>query len=674
MPLHQSHPQLPQACAQPVMAHQVLAEPIAKQSPRTMYVEAPRVLETPRMVRSESVNRAMQRNDSLTKVMQPEACPLPPQLPQRQPTMSQQSQQSLQSQQTTQSLQSQQTMQSQQSWRPSQTDFLSTPRPHQHQEQLQQIERLQQQMAQLMSSGSSMPTESHTEKVPQESAPARLPKEMSVGEVSKWNPFEQLLHELPTAGRNKARTETATKLRDTMGVFGPPQPPTPNANAGRPAIQQDSDGATSSFVPGPQQFSPSPGRAAGSAGRSASPAETPTSFILSQPQRASLPDKINCGGDAYDSYVGQRGEHAASFAPKPAATDPPSPPHKLQMSNSAGFTDRVDLAAVASAVPNSIPGSRAEKEPVSRSAENNRAHGSRSQGATPDKKVRLSSPEEREAASCLSKADQMLKDAVSQVSLRDLSELRSFRNPPVVVCQVVEAVAVALGMPDSRWSYVRKQLDKNFMERLCSFQPACLSAPQQDKLRSLLQVPAFSDAYLVDRCVAVAALAQWCNVVGRIMDGETDLETEQVNHLTVMPMKPDLGGLTVTPDLWSMEEEELAQVDELTIKREGVGCVTFHGQTDCRELAYRLPDVVVLNPGEVVVYPNHKVKPSIGSGLNKPASIKLYGCHPKTQVCTSERSREKYKNRVKSMTEEKGAEFVDYDCDNGVWEFRVSHF
>lgn len=28
--------------------------------------------------------------------------------------------------------------------------------------------------------------------------------------------------------------------------------------------------------------------------------------------------------------------------------------------------------------------------------------------------------------------------------------------------------------------------------------------------------------------------------------------------------------------------------------------VTFHGFTDCRELVYCLPDVVVLNPGEAV--------------------------------------------------------------------------
>lgn len=51
-------------------------------------------------------------------------------------------------------------------------------------------------------------------------------------------------------------------------------------------------------------------------------------------------------------------------------------------------------------------------------------------------------------------------------------------------------------------------------------------------------------------------------------------------------------------------------MEALTVLRHGVGCarshfakvscrcVTFHGITDCRELVYCLPDVVLLNPGE----------------------------------------------------------------------------
>ncbi|CAK0873749.1 unnamed protein product [Prorocentrum cordatum] len=79
-------------------------------------------------------------------------------------------------------------------------------------------------------------------------------------------------------------------------------------------------------------------------------------------------------------------------------------------------------------------------------------------------------------------------------------------------------------------------------------------------------------------------------------------------------------------------------------------------------------------PAEVVVYPNQKLKPPVGEGLNRPASIVLYGCVAKTHGFKDEKSRERYKRRVRQMTEDKGAEFVSYDCDRGVWEFRVAHF
>ncbi|CAL1147513.1 unnamed protein product [Cladocopium goreaui] len=35
---------------------------------------------------------------------------------------------------------------------------------------------------------------------------------------------------------------------------------------------------------------------------------------------------------------------------------------------------------------------------------------------------------------------------------------------------------------------------------------------------------------------------------------------------------------------------------------------------------------------------------------------------------------EEYKRRIKVMTEEKKARFIDYDCMMGVWKFGVDHF
>merc|ERR1712062_314225 len=104
---------------------------------------------------------------------------------------------------------------------------------------------------------------------------------------------------------------------------------------------------------------------------------------------------------------------------------------------------------------------------------------------------------------------------------------------------------------------------------------------------------------------------------------------------------------------------------------DGVGAVTFKGETDCRSLLHVFPNIIILQPGEVVVYPDPSCKPPVGTELNKLADITLWGCMPKNQTFRDQRARDRYRKRVRQMTEDKGAEFVDYDCDAGIWRFRV---
>jgi len=284
-----------------------------------------------------------------------------------------------------------------------------------------------------------------------------------------------------------------------------------------------------------------------------------------------------------------------------------------------------------------------------------------------------------------------------RVTLRDLAELRSLRFPPAVVCQVLEAVAVLLGITDTRWPKMRKLLDNGFVDRISAFDPSTITPAQADRLKVLLQVPTFSDSSLYERCPSIASLAAWCNAVGRHLAElakvsgpcPSVVEAELPADVTTEPLleeppqlawvnvtRPDLGGLDVTPDLWTLPEAELAHVQELRVSREGVGSVTFHGATDCREFIKSpvLGEVVILNPGEVVVYPNQKMKPSVGQGLNKFSTIVLYGCLPKTHGFKDKKARDRYKKRVRQMTEEKGADFVDYDGEKGIWQFNVAHF
>ncbi|CAE8697614.1 unnamed protein product [Polarella glacialis] len=138
---------------------------------------------------------------------------------------------------------------------------------------------------------------------------------------------------------------------------------------------------------------------------------------------------------------------------------------------------------------------------------------------------------------------------------------------------------------------------------------------------------------------------------------------------------PDLGGLSVEPSLWEMGEAELSCVVGLRIGKAGIGHVTFNSETDCRGLLPRLHEILSVEQGEIVVYPDPAMKPEVGQELNKPASVVLYGCMPKSQSrLTDSRACDRYKQRVAQMTEEKGAVFEDYSCEDGTWKFRVHHF
>lgn len=163
---------------------------------------------------------------------------------------------------------------------------------------------------------------------------------------------------------------------------------------------------------------------------------------------------------------------------------------------------------------------------------------------------------------------------------------------------------------------------------------------------------------------------------------DTDHETSQTVSTSPVesgaadtPSQLDLAGLEVKPELWRLSQAELAMVRNLSVGRVGVGCVTFDGETDCRGLLPHLRELLVIEQGEVVVYPDPRKKPPVGQGLNKAASVVLFGCMPKSQQrLLDPKARERYKQRVAQMTEEKGAVFEDYDCDDGTWRFRVNHF
>ncbi|CAK9047149.1 unnamed protein product [Durusdinium trenchii] len=298
-------------------------------------------------------------------------------------------------------------------------------------------------------------------------------------------------------------------------------------------------------------------------------------------------------------------------------------------------------------------------------------------------------PPAQERARPQSSESQLLAYAEA-VSDEELLELSALARPPPVR-GVIESVLMLLGFRDASWAAARAAFEEpeRFKEKLRSFNATNTSRLQYQKLRRSLEVTKSLDRTRKKSL----ALEEWCRAVAEVLtlryseaalaEAASKRASGAVSNVqradeAKVPSRPALGDLVVTPDIYSMTPNELRQVRDLTVHRPKVGEVTFHGEIDLlsnRSILEELPKVVRLEPGEVVLYPDSQNKPSEGEGLNRPATITLFGClPPQAADFTDEESKARYRHRIAEMTESKGAHFLDYDCDKGLWQFCVDHF
>lgn len=287
------------------------------------------------------------------------------------------------------------------------------------------------------------------------------------------------------------------------------------------------------------------------------------------------------------------------------------------------------------------------------------------------------------------------------ISAEDLVEIRALNPPHPAVKEVVETTLMLLGFRDPSWAASRGRFEQpdSFLEKLLAFDASrSISRVQYQKLKRSLEAPkgAFTGGQAEAKCPAVGGLERWCRAVGDLLMWRYgDLpaaaaDAKQGSKVLAKPgqtqgktagqksARPALGNLVVIPDIYSMSAAELRSVSDLTIRKPNVGEVTFHGEIDLvkeSNILEELPYVVRLDPGEVVLYPAPESKPVEGEGLNRPATITLYQClPPNSGTFPDADSKMRYRERIAQMTESKGARFVDYDCDRGIWQFRVEHF
>eukprot|EP00928_Gymnodinium_smaydae_P033143 TRINITY_DN23821_c0_g1_i1.p1 TRINITY_DN23821_c0_g1~~TRINITY_DN23821_c0_g1_i1.p1 ORF type:complete len:305 (-),score=84.11 TRINITY_DN23821_c0_g1_i1:139-975(-) len=273
-----------------------------------------------------------------------------------------------------------------------------------------------------------------------------------------------------------------------------------------------------------------------------------------------------------------------------------------------------------------------------------------------------------------------------------LQELKNETKPSPIIKEVIEAVSIILGTPEAKWEKLRRLIGApNFVDRIQRLNvQQNVSREQFLKLAAKLQHPDFDEEFIKSVCVPIVPLATWCRAIGAYLAATRYPAGPEVRPVAALGtssrsqrqrgaarIPQSTGKVTVEPDLSSLSRDELRRVRDLTVSRPEVGQIVFHGETDCTGLD--IERLVLLELGEVLVYPyaDGSSKPPVGAGLNKPATITMFQCYPPAdggKLLRDLKNQERYKAKIKQMTEEKGATFLEYDCFTGVWKFSVDHF
>lgn len=315
-----------------------------------------------------------------------------------------------------------------------------------------------------------------------------------------------------------------------------------------------------------------------------------------------------------------------------------------------------------------------------------------------------------------------IEEALSPQALR---ELRLMQRPSGVVTSILETLVSLLGKADTSWHSIRRVLQSNLVEHLRSFNPEEVTLGQSRRLHGLLTAYGNDDESIRANSPAVLPIMNWCKAVGTYLAGtgfgsgfepeqahtgkvgssllapvgtcqsDASLECESRHILAAnCAAERDLGrdgsvaemsqrrepdadrmdAIVIEPDPAQLTESERREVLELEVSRPGISSIVFHGYTDITGLD--IPRLVHLDVGEVLVYPEVGTKPPVGEGLNKRATVTMHRCFPPNgrDQLSDERSQERYRQKIKHMTEEKGATFLDYNYNAGIWVFQVEHF
>jgi nuclear pore complex protein Nup98-Nup96 len=149
------------------------------------------------------------------------------------------------------------------------------------------------------------------------------------------------------------------------------------------------------------------------------------------------------------------------------------------------------------------------------------------------------------------------------------------------------------------------------------------------------------------------------------------------------PLNPQEGEYWCLPpvaDLQRLSFTDLQSVKDFTVGRVSFGTIQFLQPVDLTSvpsIADIPGKIVTFEHVECVLYPDERLKPPQGEGLNVPARIKLDRCwalDKSTREPIKDPNDTKHIQRLRKMREQEGAEFVGFDMETGVWEFTVQEF
>ena len=124
---------------------------------------------------------------------------------------------------------------------------------------------------------------------------------------------------------------------------------------------------------------------------------------------------------------------------------------------------------------------------------------------------------------------------------------------------------------------------------------------------------------------------------------------------------------------------QLKNLHNFTVGRKGFGEVTYAEPVDLTgiDLNNIYGTLVMFKQNEIAVYPDEvENKPTVGKGLNQPATVTLESCWPKdkaTKQAITDMSDHRVTRFIKRIKSIPNVEFVSF-TDDGTWTFRVEHF